>query len=135
MPYVGAQHARSREAQLSVRYKTRRVSLRVVSKKYLCCAQCCCGPERRRARARARAMVIQNDYPSWRRQLRHTSPQRSLSPVSKGAVALPFLLPRSPPTTTANSTMQAIRLQKKYPEVTQEEMFDLINRFKCVNVM
>lgn len=80
-------------------------------------------------------MVIQNDYPSWRKQLRHTSPQRSLSPVSRGAVALPFLLPRSPPTTTANSTMQAIRLQKKYPEVTQEEMFDLINRFKCVNVI
>src|SRR5258708_31288842 len=29
-------------------------------------------------------------------------------------------------------TMQAIRLQKKYPEVSQDEMFDLINRFKCV---
>ena len=29
--------------------------------------------------------------------------------------------------------MQAIRLQKKYPEVSQEEMFDLINRFKYVN--
>ncbi len=28
--------------------------------------------------------------------------------------------------------MQAIRLQKKYPEVSQEEMFDLINRFKYV---
>jgi plastin-1 len=28
--------------------------------------------------------------------------------------------------------MQAIRLQKKYPEVTQDEMFDLINRFKSV---
>jgi hypothetical protein len=28
--------------------------------------------------------------------------------------------------------MQAIRLQKKYPEVSQDEMFDLINRFKCV---
>lgn len=105
---------------------------------FLCCAQCCCGQGRRRARARRetkRKMVIQNDYPSWRRQLRHTSPQRSLSPVSKGAVALPLLLPRSPPTTTTNSTMQAIRLQKKYPEVTQEEMFDLINRFKCVNVI
>ena len=75
-------------------------------------------------------MVIQNDFPSWRRQLRHTSPQRSLSPVSKGA-PLPLVLPRSPPSTT-NPTMQAIRLQKKYPEVTQEEMFDLINRFKYV---
>jgi hypothetical protein len=28
--------------------------------------------------------------------------------------------------------MQAIRLQKKYPEITQDEMFDLINRFKWV---
>jgi hypothetical protein len=30
------------------------------------------------------------------------------------------------------SKMQAIKLQRKYPEVSQEEMFDLINRFKCV---
>jgi len=29
--------------------------------------------------------------------------------------------------------MQAIRLQKKYPEVSQDEMFDLISRFKCVS--
>ncbi|KLO09421.1 calponin [Schizopora paradoxa] len=29
--------------------------------------------------------------------------------------------------------MQAIRLQKKYPEVTQEEMFDLINRFNNIH--
>lgn len=28
--------------------------------------------------------------------------------------------------------MQAIRLQKKYPQVTQEEMFDLINRFNRI---
>jgi hypothetical protein len=28
--------------------------------------------------------------------------------------------------------MQAIRLQKKYPEVSQDEMFDFISRFKCV---
>lgn len=28
--------------------------------------------------------------------------------------------------------MQAIRLQKKYPEISQDEMFDLINRFKWV---
>lgn len=31
-------------------------------------------------------------------------------------------------------TMQAIRLQKKYPEVSQDEMFDLISRFKCVRL-
>lgn len=29
--------------------------------------------------------------------------------------------------------MQAIKLQRKYPEVSQDEMFDLINRFKCVH--
>ncbi|EJT99170.1 hypothetical protein DACRYDRAFT_23790 [Dacryopinax primogenitus] len=29
--------------------------------------------------------------------------------------------------------MQAIRLQKKYPHVTQEEMFDLINRFNAID--
>ena len=28
--------------------------------------------------------------------------------------------------------MQAIRLQKKHPEISQDEMFDLINRFKWV---
>jgi hypothetical protein len=28
--------------------------------------------------------------------------------------------------------MQAIRLQKKYPEVSQDEMFEFITRFKCV---
>jgi hypothetical protein len=26
--------------------------------------------------------------------------------------------------------MQAIKLQRKYPDVSQEDMFDLINRFK-----
>ncbi|ETW76025.1 hypothetical protein HETIRDRAFT_329864 [Heterobasidion irregulare TC 32-1] len=30
--------------------------------------------------------------------------------------------------------MQAIRLQKKYPEVTQDEMFELINRFNTIDV-
>jgi len=29
--------------------------------------------------------------------------------------------------------MQAIRLQKKYPEVTQDEMFDLITRFNALH--
>jgi hypothetical protein len=27
--------------------------------------------------------------------------------------------------------MEALKLQKKYPEVSRDEMFDLINRFKC----
>ena len=30
--------------------------------------------------------------------------------------------------------MQALQLRKKYPEVSQDEMFDLINRFKCVHL-
>jgi hypothetical protein len=29
-----------------------------------------------------------------------------------------------------NPRMQAIKLQKKYPQVTQEEMFSLIEKFK-----
>lgn len=28
--------------------------------------------------------------------------------------------------------MDAFRLQKKYPEVSREDMFDLVNRFKYV---
>jgi hypothetical protein len=28
--------------------------------------------------------------------------------------------------------MEALKLQKKYPEVSRDDMFDLINRFKCV---
>lgn len=28
--------------------------------------------------------------------------------------------------------MEALKLQKKYPEVTRDEMFELINRFKYV---
>ncbi len=28
--------------------------------------------------------------------------------------------------------MEALKLQRKYPEVSRDEMFDLINRFKCV---
>lgn len=28
--------------------------------------------------------------------------------------------------------MEALRLRKKFPEVSQDEMFDLINRFKYV---
>jgi hypothetical protein len=30
--------------------------------------------------------------------------------------------------------MEALKLQKKYPEVSRDEMFDLINRFKCVSL-
>lgn len=28
--------------------------------------------------------------------------------------------------------MEAFKLQKKYPEVSRDEMFDLVNRFKYV---
>lgn len=30
--------------------------------------------------------------------------------------------------------MEAFKLQKKFPEVSRDEMFDLVNRFKCVNL-
>lgn len=33
---------------------------------------------------------------------------------------------------TTSYTMEALRLRKKYPEVSQDEMFDLISRFKSV---
>ena len=58
----------------------------------------------------------------------------TLPPKSRQSINLPLLLPRysDSDSVTTNPTMQAIRLQKKYPEVTQEEMFDLINRFKYV---
>lgn len=31
--------------------------------------------------------------------------------------------------------MEALRLQKKYPEVSRDEMFDLINRFKWASLV
>ena len=60
-----------------------------------------------------------------------TSSPPPLSPLTLSPVSQPLPLP-APTKSTVNPTMQAIRLQKKYPEVSQEEMFDLINRFKCV---
>ena len=42
----------------------------------------------------------------------------------------PLIFPSHPLVCSTNATMQAIKLQRKYPEVSQEEMFDLINRFK-----
>ncbi|KAI6045325.1 calponin homology domain-containing protein [Pisolithus marmoratus] len=42
-------------------------------------------------------------------------------------------LPSPPPPNTVSSPMQALRLQKKHPEVTQDEMFDLINRFNAIH--
>jgi len=30
--------------------------------------------------------------------------------------------------------MEAFKLQKKFPEVSRDEMFDLVNRFKWVNL-
>ncbi|KAA1473084.1 hypothetical protein DENSPDRAFT_839506 [Dentipellis sp. KUC8613] len=46
---------------------------------------------------------------------------------SQTSASLPLVLsPLSP-------NMQAIRLQKKYPEITQDEMFELINRFNQID--
>ncbi|KAL5514368.1 hypothetical protein ACEPAG_2456 [Sanghuangporus baumii] len=55
---------------------------------------------------------------------------RRLFPVRTGSVSLPLERPSSP--LSSSPAMQAIRLQKKYPEVSQEEMFDLINRFNAI---
>ena len=33
----------------------------------------------------------------------------------------------------STSIMEALKLQKKYPEVSRDEMFDFINRFKSVS--
>jgi hypothetical protein len=30
--------------------------------------------------------------------------------------------------------MEALKLQKKYPDVSRDQMFDLINRFKYVDL-
>ncbi|THH04348.1 hypothetical protein EW145_g5580 [Phellinidium pouzarii] len=60
-----------------------------------------------------------------------TAPRRP-TPKWRNSVSLPLQLSTSPPPPIASPTMQAIRLQKKYPEVTQEEMFDLINRFNAI---
>lgn len=46
-------------------------------------------------------------------------PSFSSSPSSPSFVPIPPL-----------ATMQALKLSKKYPEFKQEEIFDLINRFK-----
>ncbi|KAI6139858.1 calponin homology domain-containing protein [Pisolithus thermaeus] len=57
----------------------------------------------------------------WRPRSNQFSPPSSPSPSSP------------PPPTTVSSPMQALRLQKKYPEVTQDEMFDLISRFNAIH--
>lgn len=51
----------------------------------------------------------------------------SSNPVNLPTVNLPQTLEVK---TTKNPAMQAIKLQKKYPQVTQEEMFSLIDKFK-----
>ncbi|KAL4068561.1 calponin homology domain-containing protein [Scleroderma yunnanense] len=56
----------------------------------------------------------------WRPTPRSNHPPRS-----------PTVSPSPPPTTS--SPMQSLRLQKKYPEVTQDEMFDLVNRFNAIH--
>jgi len=57
----------------------------------------------------------------WRPTLRSNLPPRPLASPS-------------PPPTATSSPMQTLRLHKKYPEVTQDEIFDLINSFKCVSI-
>jgi len=47
-------------------------------------------------------------------------------PASASPLTLPSPKPQPPP----NPAMQAIKLQRKYPQVSQEEMFALIEKFK-----
>jgi hypothetical protein len=60
-----------------------------------------------------------------------TSHRRTSSgpPVTHTLQTSQFILPPKP-STPANPAMQAIKLQRKYPQVTQEEMFALIEKFK-----
>lgn len=55
----------------------------------------------------------------------------SSSPLTPGPLV--NLVPTTPtpqPQTPPNPAMQAIKLQRKYPQVSQEEMFALIEKFK-----
>ncbi|KAG8848820.1 hypothetical protein FRB91_010475 [Serendipita sp. 411] len=65
--------------------------------------------------------------PKRRPSLGGVSPHRRASSSSSVAVTLPST------TAPLNPVMQAIRLQKKYPQVTQEEMFALIEKFNAID--
>lgn len=60
-------------------------------------------------------------------------PARRLFPQRTGSISSRINLPKTLASATpVNATMQAIKLQKKYPQVSQQEMFALIEKFKSV---
>lgn len=62
-------------------------------------------------------------------------PARRLFPQRTGSISSRFNLPKTlAAATPVNATMQAIKLQKKYPQVSQQEMFALIEKFKSVSL-
>ena len=62
-----------------------------------------------------------------------SSPTRRLFPQRTGSISSRMNLPKTlAEATPVNATMQAIKLQKKYPQVSQQEMFALIEKFKLV---
>ena len=62
-----------------------------------------------------------------------SSPTRRLIPQRTGSLSSRLNLPKTlTEATPVNATMQAIKLQKKYPQVSQQEMFALIEKFKSV---
>ena len=63
-----------------------------------------------------------------------SSPGSALLTLSPRSPVDPFI-PHSTQSLPPSQTMQSIRLQKKYPEVSQGDMFDLISRFKCVSTL
>ena len=63
-----------------------------------------------------------------------SSPTRGLFPKRTGSLSSRITLPKTlAEATPVNATMQAIKLQKKYPQVSQQEMFALIEKFKSVS--
>ena len=62
-------------------------------------------------------------------------PTRSLFPQRTGSISSRTTLPKTlAQATPVNATMQAIKLQKKYPQVSQQEMFALVEKFKSVSL-
>jgi hypothetical protein len=63
-----------------------------------------------------------------------SSSTRRLFPQRTGSISSRINLPKTLASATpVNATMQAIKLQKKYPQVSQQEMFALIEKFKSVS--
>jgi hypothetical protein len=73
---------------------------------------------------------------NWSKESQSPSPPtRRVLPRRTGSISGRINLPKTiAEATPVNATMQAIRLQKKYPQVSQQEMFALIEKFKSVSL-